>query len=175
VALALALALVPLVGARVAAGPLLGLGAAGVALAAVAAWRFTGVAPVAVAVLVAEYGLSLYHRQGGGPFDGRAPLFAAGYLLLAELANWSREANPLVRDETPVLAARLALLGATTALAAALGALVLVTAELPLVGAVARLALGLLAAVTAIAVAAALAAWHAARGPADRNGNGPGG
>jgi len=161
VALAVVLALVPLAGARVPAGPLVGLGVAGVVLVAVAAWWFAGVVPVAVAVLVAEYGLSLWHR--GGSFDGRAPLFAAGYLLLAEAANWSREASPLVRDEVPVLAARLALLGVTTMLALALGALVLITAALPLSGAVARLALGLLAAVTAIAIAAVLAAWHAAR------------
>lgn len=170
VALAVALALVPLPGARLEAGFLVGLGAIGVALTAVSAWRFPGVTPVAVATLVAEYGLSLYHR--GGVFDGRAPLFAAGYLLLAELAGWAREANPLVRDEVPVLAGYLALLGATTALATALGALVLAAAALPLTGAVARLALGLLAAVTAIAIAAALAAWHAARAASQANDNG---
>jgi hypothetical protein len=160
VTLAVMLAVAPLAGARLAAGPLLGLGVAGVLLVA-AAWRHAGLATAAVVVLVAEYGVSLYGR--GGPFDGRAPLFAAGYLLLAELASWSREAHPLVRDELPLLAARIAVLGATGVLSLALAALVLLAAALPLTGAVARLALGLLGAVGAVAVAAALATGRARR------------
>ncbi|HZD74653.1 MAG TPA: hypothetical protein VE776_12360, partial [Actinomycetota bacterium] len=72
------------------------------------------------------------------------------------LASWSVESHPLVRDDRAVLGFRLAVLGVVALAAVALGALVLLAAELPLAGPVARLALGVLAASTVLALIAAL-------------------
>ncbi len=154
VALAAVLALAPLASTRVPRAPLAWLGAVGVLLAAGAAWRSAALVPAAVAVLAAEYGLSLYQQRG--PVDARAPLFAAGLLLLAELAYWSTEAHRLVRDERAVIGRRVAVLAVVVLAAAAVGALVLLAAELPLAGAVARLALGAAAASTLLALIATL-------------------
>ena len=106
-------------------------------------------------VLVAEYAVSLYQRSG--PVDARAPLFAAGYLLLAELAHWAAEAHGLVRDERAVLVHRGAVLAVATLATTALGALVLLAAGLPLAGPVVRLALGVAAATVTLALIASLA------------------
>jgi hypothetical protein len=158
VALATACALAPLADTGVPRVPLAWLGAIGVLLAAAAAWRSAALVPTAVGVLVAEYVLSLYHRPG--PVDARAPLFAAGYLLLAELAYWSTEASGLVRDERAVLGERLTVLAALALGAMALGALVLLAAALPIAGPVARLALGITAAIVTVALIASLTRGH---------------
>jgi hypothetical protein len=162
VALAAALALAPLASTTLPRTLLAWLGAVAVLLAAGAAWRYVSLAGVAVAILAAEYGLSLYHQRG--PVDARAPLFAAGLLLLVELASWSAESHPLVRDDRAVLGFRLAVLGVVALAAVALGALVLLAAELPLAGPVARLALGVLAASTVLGLIATLS-----RRTSDRN------
>jgi hypothetical protein len=154
VALATVLALAPLASTHLPRTPLVWLGALAVLLAAGAAWRIVSLAGVAVAILTAEYGLSLYHQHS--PVDPRAPLFAAGLLLLVELAYWSAESHRLVRDDRAVLGFRLAVLAVVTLAAIALGALVLLAAELPLAGPVARLALGVAAASTVLALIAAL-------------------
>ena len=154
VALAVALALAPLADTRVPRTPLAWLGALGVLLAVGAAWRWPALVPSAVVVLAAQYAVSLYHRAG--PVDARAPLFAAGYLLLAELAHWSTEAHRLVRDERAVLGHRIAVLTVLTLGAMALGALILLAAGLPLAGPIARLALGVTAATITLALIAAL-------------------
>jgi hypothetical protein len=154
VALAVACALAPLADTRVPRAPLAWLGAIGVLLAAAAAWRWPALIPSAVALLAAEYAVSLYHW--GGPVDARAPLFAAAYLLLAELAHWSTEAHRLVRDERAVLGHRVAVLTVLTLGAMALGALILLAAGLPLAGPVARLALGVVAATITLALIASL-------------------
>ncbi|HZD69144.1 MAG TPA: hypothetical protein VFA45_09590, partial [Actinomycetes bacterium] len=119
-----------------------------------AAWRWAALVPTAVGVLVAEYVVSLHHR--GGPVDARAPLFAAGYLLLAELAHWSSEAHPQVRDERAVLGRRLAVLAGLTLGTMALGGLILLAAGLPLAGSLARLTLGVTAATVTLALIASL-------------------
>jgi hypothetical protein len=154
VALAMACALAPLADTRVPRAPLAWLGAIGVLFAAAAAWRSAALVPTAVGVLVAEYVLSLYHHAG--PVDARAPLFAAAYLLLAELAYWSTEASRLVRDERAVLGDRLTVLAALAFGAVALGALVLLAAALPIAGPLARLALGITAATVTVALIASL-------------------
>jgi hypothetical protein len=161
VAVALACALAPLASTPVPRAPLAWLGALGVLLAAGAAWRWAALVPSAVVVLAAEYALSLYHR--GGPVDGRAPLFAAGYLLLAELAYWSGEAHRLVRDERAVLTHRLTVLAVLMLATMALGALILIAAGLPLAGPIARLALGVTAAASTLALIAALTRRSATR------------
>lgn len=154
VALAAVLALAPLAATRAPRTPLAWLGAVAVLLAAGAAWRFVSLAGAAVAILAVEYGLSLYHQPG--PVDARAPLFAAGLLLLVELAAWSVESHRLVRDDRAVLTYRLAVLAVLALAAIALGALILLAAELPLAGPVARLALGVAAASTVLALIATL-------------------
>jgi hypothetical protein len=154
VTVAVACALAPLASTRVPRAPLAWLGAIGVLLAAGAAWRWAALVPSALAVLAAEYVVSLYHR--GGPVDARAPLFAAGYLLLAELAHWSGEAHRLVRDERAVLAHRVAVVAVLVLATVALGALILFAAGLPLAGPIARLALGVTAATITLALIAAL-------------------
>lgn len=154
VVIALVCALAPLADTPVPRVPLAWLGAVGVLLAAGAAWRWAALIPSAVAVLVTEYAVSLYQR--GGPVDARAPLFAAGYLLVAELAHWSSEANRLVLDERAVIAQRLAVLAVLTLATIAFGALILLAAGLPLAGPIARLALGVVAAATTLALIASL-------------------
>jgi hypothetical protein len=154
VALAAALALAPLASTRAPRTPLAWLGAVAVLLAAGAAWRFVSLAGMAAAILAIEYGLSLYHQRG--PVDARAPLFAAGLLLLVELAYWSAESHRLVRDGRAVIGFRLTVLAMVALGAVALGALILLAAELPLAGPVARLALGVVAASTVLALIAAL-------------------
>jgi hypothetical protein len=141
VALATVLALGPLASTRVPRTPLAWLGALAVLLAAAAAWRFASLAGAAVAILALEYGLSLFHQRG--PVDARAPLFAAGLLLLVELAYWSTESHRLVRDDRSVITFRLAVLA-------------VLAAELPVAGPVARLALGVVAASTVLALIASL-------------------
>jgi len=154
VALATVLALVPLVSTQVPRSPLAWLGALGVLLAAGAAWRYPSLVGGAVAVLATEYGVSLYHQRE--LVDARAPLLAAGLLLLAELAFWSAESHGALRDDRGVVVHRLAVLAVLALAAVALAALVLIAAELPLEGPVARLALGVAAASTVIALIAAL-------------------
>lgn len=154
VALATVLALGPLASTRVPRTPLAWLGALAVLLAAAAAWRFASLVGGAVAILAVEYGLSLYHQRG--PVDARAPLFAAGLLLLVELAYWSTESHRLVRDDRSVLTFRLAVLAVLALAAVGLGALVLLAAELPVAGPVARLALGVVAASAVLALIASL-------------------
>jgi hypothetical protein len=154
VTLATVLALVPLASTQAPRAPLAWLGALAVLLAAGAAWRFVSLAGAAVAILAVEYGLSLYHQRG--PVDARAPLFAAGLLLLVELAYWSAESHRLVRDDRAVLAFRVAVLAVVALAAITLGALILLAAALPLAGSVARLALGVAAASTVLAMIAAL-------------------
>jgi hypothetical protein len=161
VAVALACALAPLADTPVSRAPLAWLGAFGVLLSAGAAWRWAALVPTAVGLLVTEYAVSLYHR--GGPVDPRAPLFAAGYLLLAELAHWSTEAHPLVRDEPAVIGHRLAVLALLALATVTLGALVLLAAGLPLAGPLARLALGVVAAITTLALIATLTRRSAQR------------
>jgi hypothetical protein len=162
VALAVVLAVAPLAATRAPRAPLAWLGAIAVLLAAAAAWRIVPLAGVAVAILAAEYGLSLYHQRG--PVDARAPLFAAGLLLLIELAYWSAdESHRLMRDGRDVLGFRLAVLAMLALAAIAIAALVLLAAELPLAGPVARLSLGVAAASTVLALIATLSRRGRAR------------
>jgi hypothetical protein len=154
VALATVLALAPLLSTQVPRSPLGWLGAVGVLLAGGAAWRLPSLVGGAVAALASEYGLSLYRQAD--LVDARAPLFAAGLLLLAELAFWTAESHGVLRDERQVVAHRLAVLAVLALGAVALAALVLIAAELPLEGPVARLALGVVAASMVIALIAAL-------------------
>jgi hypothetical protein len=125
---------------------------AGLALvvAAAAALRTGSLLGPALVLLLAEYTVALIHR--GGRIDAAAPLVGAGLLLYAELASWAREARPQVRDERPVLHARVVVVVASALAALALGALVLLAAALPAGGGLTRLAIGVVATTLTLAL-----------------------
>jgi hypothetical protein len=160
-AVAAVLAAAPALLADVLGPALAWLGGVALLAALAGAWRFPALVPVALGLLVAEFGASTYER--GGPVDGRAPLFAAGLLLYAELAGWAHESRGLVRDERPVLLARAGALAASVAGALGLGALVLLAAAVPAGGGLARLAVGVAAATLALALVGGLARRTATR------------
>jgi hypothetical protein len=92
----------------------------------------------------------------GSRLDELTPLYAAGFMLLAELAFWSLERRVAAWSEPALLVRRLVYLSATCAGAAALAALVLVVAAASGGGGVALEALGVAAAIGALGVLAAL-------------------
>jgi hypothetical protein len=105
-------------------------------------------------VLGAEYTVSLFLPEGG--VDGGAPLVAAGLLLTAELASWSVELRTPVEAEPLVVARRAALVLAIACGAVPVSAVVLAATALPLGGGVGWDAVGVVAALGAGAVLAAL-------------------
>jgi hypothetical protein len=156
VAVAAALALVPLAQVD---GPLRAalawLAAAGLLLAAGAAWPLPSLLGPALVVLLAEHAVVVLGR--GDRVDAAAPLVGAGVLLYAELACWAQEARPAVRDEPAVTRSRVAVLAASLAGALGLGALVLLATGLPAGGGLTRLAVGVVAATLTLGLVAAVA------------------
>jgi hypothetical protein len=131
------------------------LGSAGVALLAVAVVSRRP-APVAwsLALLGAAYAAHL--ALDGGSVDTRAPLEAAGLLLVAELAFDSLEQG--VARASPELAAlRVAVLAGLMVGSIVLGAGILAVAAIPLQGGVVLTAVGVAAAGVALALLALLA------------------
>lgn len=106
-------------------------------------------------LLGAEYALWLTERSGG--VDTRAPLYAAGLLLVAELAFDGLE-RTVVRPEPEVAARRGLQLALLAVGAVGAGAVVLAVATLPVGGSVALTAVGVGAAVTALVLVSRLAA-----------------
>jgi hypothetical protein len=131
------------------------LGAASVALlaAAMAARRARPVA-WALALLGAEYAAWL--SLDGGPVDTRSPLYAAGLLLVAELAYDGLERG-LVRAPLDLVARRGAVLVSLVVASIALGALVLAVSAIPLGQSVVLTAVGVAAAAVALALVSRLA------------------
>jgi hypothetical protein len=129
-------------------------GAAGAGVLAVAlAFRLAGLVTAAVVLLGAEYAGFFLVR--GGDLDRRAPLYAAGFLLLAELAFGALERRA---PGPPELILRRA--GALVLLALAavvLGAVVLAAASLPAGGGLALHAAGVAAAVALVLLLGRLA------------------
>jgi hypothetical protein len=161
-AVAVGLALAPLASVD---GPLRDamawLAGLGVLLAATAALRLPALLAPALTVLLASYTIALV--SGGDRVDAAAPLVGAGLLGYAELATWAGEARAEVRDERPVLVARAKTLAASAAAALALGVLVLLAAALPAGSGLARLAVGVVAAVGILALIALVARPTATR------------
>jgi hypothetical protein len=159
---AVGLALAPLAGVD---GPLRDvmawLAGLGVLLAAGAALRLPALLAPALTVLLAIYTVALV--EGGDRVDAAAPLVGAGLLGYAELATWAGEARAEVRDERPVVVARAKTLAASAAAALALGVLVLLAAAVPAGGGLARLAVGVVAAVGILALIALVARPTATR------------
>jgi hypothetical protein len=139
------------------------LAALGLVLAAAAALRLGSLLGPALVVLVAEHTIVVV--RGGDRIDAAAPLVGAGLLLYAELATWAREARPRVRDERAVLAARAAVVAASTLGAVVVGALVLLAATLPAGEGLARLAVGVVATTATLALVAVVARPTSTRTP----------
>jgi hypothetical protein len=149
VALAAALAAVP----AVVVPALAPLGAIGLVLVAVAAWRWSVLLGPGVAVLGAE-ALFVIPRAVWPPW---AAVAAACLFLVAELAAWAREARPEVAEEVPVVRARVRALAALVPGLAAVAALVLAFALAAPPGDLARLAVGVAAGTAVLGLLTALA------------------
>lgn len=122
------------------------------ALALIGRWPV--LLPLGLAGVGAAYALFLSLR--GDAVDPRAPFVAAAIFAAAELGFWSVEVRA-ARAERAVVTRRLVLLGAGAFAAAILGSLLLVAAA-GTSGGVALEAIGVLAAVVAIAIVAFLTA-----------------
>lgn len=122
-------------------------------------WR----APVGLglALLGAQYGVLFAGR--GSALDQATPIYAAGLLLVAELAYWSLERRVAAWTEEGLLSRRLAHLIGVCSGAAVVSALVLVAAASGGGGGVALEALGAAAAVGTVAVVALLVRRSALR------------
>jgi hypothetical protein len=135
---------------------LVGLGGAGLlSLAGGLAARWSGSLAVGIALLGAEQAVRL--ATGPGHADPWTPVYAAGFLLAAELAWWSIEPRVPAFWEWPVLANRLEAVVFSCAGGAALAAVVVVAAGAPLTGGVGLELVGVTAAVAAVAVVATVA------------------
>jgi hypothetical protein len=129
-----------------------GLAVASLACALVMRW--TTPLAWAIGLLGAEYAVWLAER--GAEVDTRAPLYAAGLLLTAELAFDGLERS-VVRSETEVVARRGIQLAVLAVGAVAVGTIVLAAATIPVGGSVALTLLGVAAATVALALIARLA------------------
>jgi hypothetical protein len=98
-------------------------------------------------------------RLTGGPdhADEWTPLYAAGFLLCAELAWWSIEPRVPAFSELRVLVDRVAVVAGCCAGGALLAALVVLAAGVPLEGGLALELVGVLAAAAAVTVVAVVA------------------
>jgi hypothetical protein len=140
----------------------LSLGAAALALLALGlAGRWRAPVGVGLALFGAQY--AVLFTAHGRSLDEAAPVYAAGFLLVAELAYWSLERRAAAWTEHGLLLRRLAHLLGVCFAAAALAALVLVAAASGGGGGVALEALGAAAAVGAVAVVAVLVRRSALR------------
>jgi hypothetical protein len=137
-------------------------GAAAVALLACAlALRRPPLIAWSLAVLGGEYALWLTER--GAAVDTRSPLYAAGLLLVAELAHDGIERSR-VRAESELYVRRGLYVAGLVVGALAAGTVVMATAAVPVSGGVALTAVGVLAVMLALLVIVRLAAGPAKAG-----------
>ena len=138
-------------------GPLVGaIGLVAVAFLVVAlVGRYAGFLPWALALAGAEYGAFLLLREGS--IDGYAPIYAAGLLLVAELAYWSIERPVPGFPGEGLTFRRGSLLLASCVAAGGVSGLILAMGELSIHGGLWLEALGVAAAVGAVALLARLA------------------
>jgi hypothetical protein len=115
--------------------------------------RVPAAIPAAMVVLGAEYAALLAVEDGA--LDGRAPVLAAALFAIAELGYWSLELRDAVADEPGTYLRRLGLLSGLTLGALAVGELMLVLVDLSERGGIAIEAVGVAAAVAALAIVAA--------------------
>jgi hypothetical protein len=132
------------------------LGAAGVLWLLVGlAARWSAALAVGIVFLGAEQAVRL--TLGPNTVDPWTPAYAAGLLLVAELAWWSIEPRVAAWPEHGVAPRRLAVVVGMCAAGAVVAALVVVAAGAPLNGGVELELVGVAAAVGALAVVAGLA------------------
>jgi hypothetical protein len=120
-----------------------------------AAARWAAGSSSASARLGAEQAVRL--ATGPSHADPWTPLYAAGFLLAAELAWWSIEPRVPAFSELPVLVNRLAVVTLSCAGGAVLAALVVLAAGAPLRGGVGLEVVGVIAAAAALTVVATVA------------------
>ena len=111
----------------------------------------------AVVVLGAAYTASLFLPERG--LDRQAPLVAAGFVLLAELAYWTHELRAPISPEPGMLERRSLLIAAATLGAMVVASVALAATAVPLGGGALADLLGVIAAVGALGVVA----WFAQR------------
>ncbi len=129
------------------------LGATGwLLLAGALAAGMPAVVVPAVVALGSEYAVSL-----APAVNGRAPLYAAGLLVVAELSYWSLELRIGIAAEAGTMRVRAVLVGLLTVAAVVLGGIMLGLSGLRLGGGVGWEVVGLVAAVGALALVATLA------------------
>jgi hypothetical protein len=135
---------------------LIALGGAGLLWLAIGlAVRWNAALVAGIMSLGAEQAVRL--ATGPGKVDPWMPVYAAGFLLAAELAWWSIEPRVPAWSDLEVLVRRVLAIAACCVGGALLAALVVLAAGAPLHGGVALELIGVAAAVTAIAVVAAVA------------------
>lgn len=116
----------------------------------------------ALALGIALLGCEQAIRLATGPneLDGWIPMYAAGFLLAAELAWWSIEPRVAAWAEPEAAVRRLAVVAAACAGAAVLAGLVVLAAGTPVSGGVGLELVGVVAATAALVVVAVVARAH---------------
>ena len=127
--------------------------AAGVLLAVGLAAPLPSLLPWPLVALAGVYAWTL----GGGAVDQWSPVYAGAFLAIAELAYWSVELRGRAQDGERLAERRAALIATLALLAVCAGGLVLAATSLPIGAGIATDLLGVGAAVSALAVVAALA------------------
>jgi hypothetical protein len=117
--------------------------------------RWNAALVVGIAFLGAQQGVRL--ALGSSTVDPWTPLYAAGFLLAAELAWWSIEPRVAAWSDTEVLIRRVLAITACCLGGALLAAMVVLAAGAPLHGGFGLELVGVVAAVAAVVVVAAVA------------------
>jgi len=127
--------------------------------------RIPAVVPVAIVLLGIGYAASLAVEDDA--LDARAPAIAAALFAAAELGYWSLELRDAVADEAGGYLRRLSLLAGLTLGVLVLGQLLLALVDVSERGGIAIEAIGVVAAVAALAIVA-LSTRRSSDHPSDR-------
>lgn len=114
--------------------------------------RIPAAVPAAIVVVGLEYAAALAVQ--GDQLDPRAPVFAAALFAAAELGYWSLELRDVVADEAGAYLRRLGLLAGLTLGALGLGQVLLALVDVSERGGIVLEAVGVVAAVAALAIVA---------------------
>lgn len=130
-------------------------GALALLVLALGVWRsWTGMVPFAVTLVAGGWAASLLLEDSG--VDGAAPVIAAGLLLATELAYWASAARAVPPDAA-LLRRQVATVGVFAAVSLCLGTFLLIIGGASVRGGLPLEALGVAAAIAALAVVARLA------------------